>query len=117
MPPNQRCSARSCCLPSSSKSRIALSGRFHHRRPQHLLDTLRAGRQHNQPVEAKCTAARLRHTREGGKKVLVQRITLAIHTRFLRHLKGKTPALLGGIGEFPKSIGDFYAADIKLEPL
>src|SRR4051794_10612407 len=96
---------------------MALSGRFHHRRPQHLLDTLRAGRQHHKPVEAEGTAARLWHTREGGKKVLVQRITLVMDSRFLLHLQLEAPALLGRVGEFAKGVGDFYAADIKLEAL
>ena len=88
-----------------------------HRRPQHLLDARRAGRQHHQTVEAERYAARRRHDRQRVEKILVDRASLAIEARAGGSRLDKTAALLGGIGQFAKAIGDLDAANIKLETL
>ena len=60
--------------------------RIDDRRPQHLLDAQRAGCQHHQPIEAERNAGGRRHLGERAKKILIERITLAVHPLFLRHL-------------------------------
>ena len=55
--------------------------------------------------------------RERRKKVLVDRIALAIDALLLVHLGDKAPALLGGIGQFAEAVGKFDAAAIELEAL
>ncbi len=54
---------------------------------------------------------------ERSKEILVERIALAVDPLLLGHLPFEPPALLGGIGEFAKAVGEFHAAGIKLEAL
>ncbi len=53
-----------------------------------------ASREHDQAVEAKRNAARLRHGGQSGKKILVERITLAVDPLLLRHFPFEAAALL-----------------------
>jgi len=85
--------------------------------PENLLDALRAGRQHRQPIETERDAARSRHLGERGQKILVHRITLAMDALLLTHSRFKARALLGHIGEFAERIGQFHPAGIELEAL
>ena len=62
-------------------------------------------------------AARRRHLRQRGKKVLVDRIALAVHALLLRHLGLEAAALLGRIGELAEAVGELDAAGIELEAL
>ena len=55
--------------------------------------------------------------RQRGKKILVDRIALAVDALLLRHLAFEPAALLGRIGEFAKTVGELDAAGIKLEAL
>ena len=52
---------------------------------------------------------------QGGQEFLVQRIAHAIDTRLLGHLDLKTGALLRGIGQFAKAVGQLHPAGIQLE--
>ena len=87
------------------------------RRPEHLLDPARAGRQHDQPVEAERDAARLRHHRERGQEILVDRVALAIDALLLGHLGLEAAALLGRVGQLAEAVGELDAAGIELEAL
>lgn len=87
------------------------------RRPHHLINPQCAGRQHHQPVEAERNAARLRHLRDRGQKVLVERIGLAVAALLLGHRLHEAPALLIGVGQFAKPVGELDAAGIDLETL
>src|SRR5579863_6132297 len=53
--------------------------------------------------------------RKGCKKILIDRIALAVDTFFLRHFAFEAAALLVGIGEFAKTVGKLDPAYIKLE--
>ena len=57
-----------------------------------------------------------RHCRKRGKKILVDRIALAVDALFLRHFALEPAALLGGVIEFAKAVGKLDAANVKLEP-
>ena len=72
--------------------------------------------QHHQPVETERYAARRRHRGNGCEKILVERIALAIAPLLLVHVGGETAALLGGVGQFAKPVGEFDAAGIDLKP-
>ena len=52
-----------------------------------------------------------------GDEILVDRIALAVDALLLRHFAFEPAALLGGVGEFAEAVGEFDAADIKLEAL
>ena len=93
------------------------AGAHAQRVPQHLFDARGSGCQHHQAVEAERDAASLRHRRQRGKEIFVDRIALAIDALLLRHLAFEPAALLGGVGEFAKAVGEFHAAGIKLEAL
>jgi hypothetical protein len=82
-----------------------------------LIDRRRAACQHHQPVETKRNAACLGHTGNRGEEVLVQRIALAVSALLFVHRKSEPPALLGGIGQFTKSIRQFDTTGIDLETL
>ncbi len=58
-----------------------------------------------------------RHARQRCQKILVDRIVLAVDALLLRHLVFEPQALLDRVGEFAKTVGEFDAADVKLEAL
>src|SRR3954465_3914854 len=76
------------------------------RRPQHLLDALRVGCEYHQPIESERNARRMRHLRERREEILIERIALAVPALFLHHLRFKTAALFGWIGEFAECVRD-----------
>src|SRR6267143_3203885 len=89
-----------------------------HRRPQYLLDVLRPGRQHDEAVEAeRDPGARRQPVLEGGEEILVDRVGLAVEGALLRLVRGEPRALLGGIDQFAKGVGELEPADIDLEAL
>ena len=88
-----------------------------HRRPLHEIDGGRAGRQHDEAVEAEGDAARFGHPCERGEKILVDRIAFAVNALLLVHLGDKAPALLVRVGQFGEAIGKLDAAGIELEAL
>src|ERR1043165_1752786 len=105
---------------SSEGMRMVMRGcllRVDDRRPQHLLDALRARCKHHQPVEAERDAGCRRHLREPREEILIQRIALAVHALFFRHFALEAAPLLGGIGELAERVRDLDAADIELEAL
>ena len=55
--------------------------------------------------------------RERGKKILVERIALAIDALLLGHLQLEAAALLDRIGQFAEAVGELDPAGIKLEAL
>ena len=86
-------------------------------RPLHEVDAWRAGREHDQPVEAEGDAARLRHFGERRKEILVERVALAVDPRLLVHFGGEAAALLGRVGQLGEAVGEFDPAGIELEAL
>ena len=99
--------------PVSDRSCSCLTCRW---RPYHLIHPQRAACQHHQPVEAERDAARMRHRRDRGEKILIERIALAIAPLLLVHRLRETAALFGRIGQFAKPVGEFDAAGIDLKP-
>ena len=51
-----------------------------------------------------------------GEKILVERIALAVAPLLFVHRRVEAAALLGGVGQFAKAVGEFDAAGIDLEP-
>src|SRR5664279_3580720 len=91
--------------------------RLDHRSPYHLLDALRSRDQHHQSVEAERNAAGWGHLTEAAKKILVDRIALAVDALLLGHRGLEARALLGGVGQLAERIGKLHPAGIKLEAL
>ena len=85
--------------------------RYIHRGPHHLVDTLCAGRQHHQAIEAERHAAGRRHGAQRGNEIVVDRIALAIDALLLRHFGGKPPTLFDRVGEFAKPVRELDPAD------
>ena len=56
-------------------------------------------------------------TASAAKKILVERIALAVEALLFRHLLLEPRALLDRVGQFAKAVGELDAADIKLEAL
>src|SRR5262245_12440801 len=87
------------------------------RRPDHLIDTLRARRQHHQPIKSERNPACGRHLPESCEKIFIDRVTLTIDPFFFRHRRLETGALLRHIGQLAKGVGELHAARIKLKAL
>src|ERR1700746_1706044 len=104
--------------PSLTAGRFTGHGASAERRPQHLFDILGTGRQHYEAIETKRDPGRRRQAvLEGSEKILVYRVGLAIERLFFGLVRGKPRALLGGVGQFAKGVGEFEPADIDLETL
>src|ERR1700733_6049905 len=82
-----------------------VSRRSGKRRHDHLVDTRRAGREHDQAIEAHGAAARRRHAAERGDELLVDRIAFAVKPFLLGHLLFEAAPLLDWIGQFAKTVG------------
>src|SRR5579859_3234427 len=93
--------------PRGTGPRKRLWWRLWQRGPDDLVDVGGAGRQHDQAVKAEGRAARRRHQRQGGEKVLVDRVALAVDPRLLVHLQDESPPLLAGVGQFAEAVGQF----------
>ena len=91
---------------------FAALGRIKDRRPLNGLDSFRAGRQHNQAVEAKRGAACVRHIGKGCEEVLIERIGGAKNSLLFLHGGDESPPLFARITQFVESIGQFNAATI-----
>src|SRR5215510_8958676 len=87
------------------------------RRPDHLIDTLRAGRQHHQPIKSERNPACGRHLTESREKIFIDRIALAMDPFFFSHRCLETDTLLRHIGELAKSVGKLNATRIQLKAL
>ena len=87
--------------------------------PQHLVDPVRPGGDHRQPVEAERDPRGRRHAvGQGGQEILVQRpVRRAVQRMAAGPVGHEAGALLGGVGEFHEGVGQFDAADEQLEPL
>ena len=90
--------------PLARRGRARSRPSLRHRRPQHLFDARRAGRQHHQTVEAERNAARRRHDRQRVEKIFVDRASLAIKARAGGARLDKTAALLGASVNSPKPL-------------
>src|ERR1700744_1361212 len=88
------------------------------RGPQHIFNVLCPGAQHNQAIKAERDAGRGRQSGfECRKEILVDRVNLTVKRLFLRLVGDKAGALLGGVGQLAKGVGEFETADIELEAL
>src|SRR5690348_12503841 len=86
------------------------------RRPQHLLDVLGAGGEHDEPVKAECNTGTIgQAVIESGEEILVDRVDVAIELPFTALVGEKAGALLGRIGQFAEGVGEFEPADVDLE--
>src|SRR5439155_9375994 len=85
------------------------------RGPDYIIDASGAGCEHDQPVQPQRDPAGVRHHRESGQKILVNRIPLAIDALFLQHLLLEPLALLGGIGELSTSVGKLDTTSVELK--
>src|ERR1700676_3545322 len=85
---------------------------FERRSPHHVIDMRRAGCQHHQPVEAERDPRGGRHLGERGKKVLVERVALAVDTLLLGHFRAEPAALLHRIGELAEAVGKLDPASV-----
>src|SRR5947207_10793640 len=83
--------------------------------PYHLIYPKRTACQHHQPVESECYTACFRHFGDRVEKIFIKRITLAIAPRLLVHRLREAAALLGGIGQFAKSVSELDAAGIDFK--
>ncbi len=87
------------------------------RRPNHLLDALGAGGEHDEAVEAEGAARSRRHVGECREEILVKRIAIAVDALLLVHLRLEAAALLGCVGELAEAVRQLDAAAIELEAL
>ena len=77
-----------------------------------------AGQQHDEAVEAERDAGAIRQAVfERRQEILVDRISLAVERLLFGLIGEKSAALLLRVGQFAERIGEFEAADIKLEAL
>src|SRR6516165_3294058 len=103
---------------SLTAGRFDRRGASAQRRPQHLFDILGTGRQHYEAIETKRDpGARRQAVLEGSEKILVYRVSFAVERLFFGLVCGKARALLGGVCQFAKGVGEFEPADIDLEAL
>ena len=79
---------------------------------------VRAGCEHDQPVEAEGDAGALRQpVFQSRQEIVVDRIGLAVERLLLCLVGGEAATLLGGIGQFAEGIRQFEPADVQLEAL
>src|SRR6476660_4765625 len=75
-----------------------------------------AGQQQDEAVEAERDAGAIRQAVfERCQEILVDRISLAVERLLFGLIGEKSAALLLRVGQFAERIGEFEAADIKLE--
>src|ERR1700730_17127917 len=88
------------------------------RRPQHVLNVLCGGCQHDETIEPECCPGAHRETvLESGEEVVVDRVGLAVERLLFCLVAGEPRALLGRIGQLAKGVGELEAANIDLEAL
>src|SRR5262245_66337355 len=74
------------------------------RRPDHLIDTLRARRQHHQPIKSERSPACGRHLPESREKIFIDRVRVAMDSGFFRHRRLDMGPLLRHIGQAAKAV-------------
>src|SRR5262245_43661963 len=84
---------------SLTAGRLGVCGGLADRRPQHVLDVLGAGRQHDEAIEPERDPGAFREAMlEGGEEIFVDRVGLAVERLLSRLVASEPRALLGNIG-------------------
>src|SRR5437763_1284668 len=82
------------------------------RGPEDPIDARRAGRQHDEAVEAERDPARLGHEVQGREEILVQRVALAVNSHLLGHFRLEAAPLLGRVRQLAERVRQLDPAGI-----